>query len=190
MFKKNISNTVWADHAGITLLELTVSVFLFAMTMVMAAGIFSAVVRSQRVAVSSEDLQENIRYSFERMGKEVRTAIKTDSSHPCIPSGNIYYSPTPGQLEFVNYRGQCVNYYLNSGQIYVSYPNSTDLTLKNGLPLTPKEITISKLAFRITDSATKIKAAVAVRMHMAVGLNTVTYEQIDVETYLSSRNYQ
>ncbi|MDD4902588.1 MAG: hypothetical protein PHE24_05655 [Patescibacteria group bacterium] len=180
-----------ADHAGVTLLELTVSVFLFSLTIILAAGIFETVINSQRIAVISEDLQENIRYDFERMGKEIRTAQKTTVSNPCVPSGNIYWVDGGGsQLEFLNYHGVCVKYYLNNGQLYVSYPYSDDNILKNGLPLTPKGITVSKLVFRIVDSAPLVQAAVAVRMHLSVSVKGAPVEQIDMETALSSRSYQ
>ncbi|HTX86818.1 MAG TPA: hypothetical protein VMC41_01985 [Candidatus Nanoarchaeia archaeon] len=189
--KYQIPNTVRADHSGVTLLELTVSVFLFTLTVVLAAGIFTTIVNSQRITVASEDLQENIRYDFEKMGKEIRTAQK-DPAHSCIPAGNIYWNNNGAgdQLMFLNYRGQCVKYGLKNGQVYVYYPKSTDPALANGLPLTPKEISISGLAFRVIDSAAEIQALVTMRMRLSVAIKGAPAEQIDMETSLSSRSYQ
>jgi len=185
--KFNIKSII-SDHSGVTLLELMVAVSLFSVTIIMATGIFQSVVSSQRIAVASEDLQENIRYDFEKMGKEIRGAQK-DYTHACIPFGYIYWT-NGSQLEFLNYHGQCVKYYLNGGQIYIAYPNSGDSVLKNGLPLTPSELTISNLAFRITDGAAKVQASVSMRMHLVINIKAVPAEQIDMETTLSSRNYQ
>ena len=185
--KYEIRNTL-LDHSGVTLLELMVSVSLFALTIVVATGIFQTVVNSQRVAVASEDLQENIRYDFERMGKEIRTAQK-DPDHSCSPSGNVYWNGNGDILEFMNYHGQCVRYYLNDGQIFVAYPGSDDENLRNGLPLTSREIMISNLNFRVIDSSAQAQALVILRMHFSVSVKGEPAEQIDMETALSSRSY-
>jgi Flp pilus assembly pilin Flp len=191
MINKSIFKSIISDHSGVTLLELTVSVALFALTIIIATGIFQTVVSSQRTAIISEDLQENIRYDFEKMGKDIRTA-QADTMHTnCLPAGyNVYYSPNPSELKFINYRGQCVDYFASSTQIYVAYPNSSDNILKNGLPLSPREVKITKLVFKVTDSATKVQAAVVVRMRLSVYLHGAPAEVMDMETSLSSRSYQ
>ncbi len=189
--KYEILNMIVADHSGITLLELTVSVALFALTIVMAAGIFDSVVASQRVSVAAQDLQDNIRYSFERMDKEIRSAQRDADHSKCnFPTGITYYSPDPSHLEFLNYHGQCVDYYLKNGQLYVAYPKSGDTDLQKGLPLTAKEVSISKLVFKVTDSAPQVQAFVTVRMHLSVTVKGTSAEDMDMETTLSSRSYQ
>jgi hypothetical protein len=177
------------DSSGITLLELTVSVFLFTLVIVLASGIFQTVVNSQRIAVIAEDLQENVRYDFEKMGKEIRTAQR-DTMHNCITSGNTYYSASPSQLEFINYHGQCVIYSLSNGQIIETFPKSSDPNLHNGMALTPKEITITNLVFRVADSSADVPAFVIMRMHLSVSVKGAPAQQIDMETGLSSRTYQ
>jgi type II secretory pathway pseudopilin PulG len=187
-----IRNSVYEirnNHSGITLLELMVSVFLFAITMLMATQIFQTVISSQRAAMASQDLQDNIRYTFERMGKEVRSAQK-DSSHSCIPSGNAYYIDGGGGLNFINYHGQCVRYFASSTQLYISYPNSGDSVLKNGLPLTNKEIRLNNLVFKIIDKTPSVQGMVSVRMNLSISSHGSPIEPVVIETTLSSRNYQ
>lgn len=139
--------------------------------------------------MASQDLQDNIRYTFERMGKEVRSAQK-DASHSCITSGNVYYVDGAGGLNFINYHGQCVRYFASSTQLYISYPNSGDSVLKNGLPLTNKEISLSRLAFNIVDKTSSVQGMVSVRMNLSVAVHGSQIEPMVVETTLSSRNYQ
>ncbi|MDD5528303.1 MAG: hypothetical protein PHO56_05050 [Patescibacteria group bacterium] len=185
-----IRDTIISNHSGVTLLELSVSVALFSLTIILAAGIFETVINSQRIAVVSENLQENVRYDFERMGKEIRTAQR-DAGHTCIPSGNIYWTNVSGtQLQFLNYHRQCVCYYLAGSQLMVASGGCNIGAPVNPLPLTPQELNISKTVFKITDSATKVQAAVSVRMHFSVSVKGSTAEQIDMETSLSSRSYQ
>jgi hypothetical protein len=191
MIIKKIPNTLLNDHSGVTLLELVIAVSLFALTMVMATGIFQAVINSQRAAIASEDLQENIRYDFEKLGKDVRTAQKV-TTHGCLPSGSVYWNNNGvgDKLRIMSYRNQCLEYSLRNGQIYVAYPTSTDSNLSGGLPLTPKELTINKLVFNITDSSAKAMGLVTVKANLSVLIKGAPAEVIDLETTLSSRAYQ
>jgi prepilin-type N-terminal cleavage/methylation domain-containing protein len=191
MIKKIKIKSIINNHQGVTLLELMVSIALFALTMVMATGIFQTVINSQRTAVTAANLQDNIRYDLERMNKEIRTARK-DTAHSCIPAANVlYYNGGGGDyIQFLNYRGQCVKYYLINRQLYVSYPNSSDPVLQAGLPLTPKEIVVNKLNFRVSDKTLKAQAFVNIRMRISILIKGVPAQQIDIATGLSSRNYQ
>jgi hypothetical protein len=196
MKNKNIRNTKYEilntirDHSGVTLLELTVCVFLFSITILAATGIFQSVITSQKSAMASQNLQDNIRYAFERMGKDVRAAL-VDSSHTCIASGNLYYVDGGGGLNFKNNHSQCVRYYASSTQLYVSYPNSSDTSLKNGLPLTGKEISLTKLVFKITDKVPyKVQGLVTARMNISINVHGAPVEPMVMQTTISTRNYQ
>jgi type II secretory pathway pseudopilin PulG len=187
---QNIICKIKGDHSGITLLELLVSVFIFSITILAATGIFQTVVNSQRSAIASQNLQDNIRYDLEKMGKEVRSA-QEDKAHSCIASGNLYNIDGGGGLNFINYHGQCVRYFASSSnQIYVSYPNSPDAVLKKGLPLTTPDIKISNLVFKATDRIGKTQGQVTVKMHLSIAAKAVQIEPMDMETTLSARNYQ
>lgn len=195
---KNIQSTIpkiQNNNYGVSLLELMVAVALFAITIVLATSIFQSIINSQRTAVAAEDLQENMRYGFERMGKEVRTAQKdtpqADKNFPCIPSGSVYWTSASGdQLEFLNYHGQCVKYFASSTQLYVSYPNSSDNTLKNGLPLTARELKISNLIFKVIDNNPNNQALVTVKMLIQYFIKGSPAQAINMETSLSSRFYE
>jgi prepilin-type N-terminal cleavage/methylation domain-containing protein len=182
-----ILNTIQADHSGVTLLELMVAVSLFALTIIMASGIFQSVINSQREAIASQNIQENMRYSFETLGKEIRTAQK-DKDNSCIPSGNIYWTNGGGtQLKFLNYQNKCVCYFLNNGQFMISDQTCSVL---NGLPLTPQKIVISNLNFKVIDSSPSIQAFVTMKMRASVIVPGKINENLDMQTSLSSRYYQ
>ncbi len=181
MFKIKFSDL--KSQSGVTLLELMVSVSLFALTIVMASTIFQAVVQSQREAIVSQEMQENMRYSFEKLGKEIRTAQR-DKAGTCLPSGRVYWTDGT-KLEFLNYHQQCVCYYLDSGRLMISGHGCS-----GGLPLTPAKITISNLAFKITDSASDTQALVTMKMHINVFVQGTIDENIDMQTSLSSRYYE
>jgi prepilin-type N-terminal cleavage/methylation domain-containing protein len=180
------SRSKFLNKRGVTLLELMVSVSLFAITIVMASTAFQSVVKSQREAIASQEMQENMRYTFERLGKEIRTAQK-DATGSCIPSGRIYWT-NGTKLMFLNYRNKCVCYYLDSGRFYVS--DKTCESSPNTLPLTPAKITVSNLAFQVTDSNPVTQASVTMKMHINVFLQGTINENIDMQTSLSSRYYE
>lgn len=182
---KNIRSKL-LNKGGVTLLELMVSVALFSMTIVMASTVFQSVIKSQREAIVSQEMQENMRYTFEKLGKEIRTA-KKDVAASCIPAGHIYW--TDGvKLMFLNYHNRCVCYYLNAGRFYVSDKNCE--ASPNTLPLTPTKVTISNLAFQVTDSSPTVQALLTMKMHINVFVKGTIDENIDMQTSLSSRHYE
>jgi hypothetical protein len=158
----------------------------------MATGIFQTVINSQRMAVTEANLQDNIRYDLEKMNKEIRMARKEGTVHSCIPAASVlYYNGVGGDfIQFLNYHGQCVKYYLSNRQLYVAYPNSGDPVLQGGLPLTPKEMVINKLNFRIIDKSIRAQGFVNIRMRISILIKGVPAQQIDIATGLSPRNYQ
>jgi prepilin-type N-terminal cleavage/methylation domain-containing protein len=186
-YKKLISNLKFpiSDHSGVTLLELMVAVALFGLTIVAASNIFLQVVNSQREAIISQEMQENMRYSLERTGKEIRTAQR-DFSHSCISSGRVYWT-NGTSLKFLNYHNNCVCYFLNSGRLYVS---DSTCSVAGGLPLTPQKIVISNLNFKTVDSWSNQQAAVTMKMHVNVTTPGKNNSILDIQTTLSSRFYE
>lgn len=174
------------NNNGVTLLELMVSVALFAITIITASTLFQTVVKSQREAIVSQEMQENMRYAYEKIGKEIRTA-KKDETNSCIPFGRIYWT-NGTKLMFLNYHDKCVCYYLSAGRFYVS--DKTCESSPNALPLTPAKIVISNLGFQVTDSAAAVQAAVTMKMHINVFVQGTINENIDMQTSLSSRYYE
>jgi Tfp pilus assembly protein PilE len=184
MFRAKISNL--KSQTGVTILELMISVALFSLVIILASDIFRSVINSQREAIASQNIQENMRYSFEKLSKEIRMAQK-DKTNFCIPVGsNIYWTNgSKDRLVFLNYQNKCVCYFLNNGQFMVS-----DQTCSGGLPLTPQKIVVSKLNFAVTDSATGAQGFVAMKMHVNVFLAGRINESVDLQTGLSSRVYK
>ncbi len=183
MFKKILN-----DKKGITLLELIVSVAIFSLMMVSVLGIFKIVIDGQRNAISSQNIQESMRYAFETMSKEVRMAQKntgTCQGTGSWPTPHDLYNTDPAKdvLFFVNKDGACATYQLVSGGIQIT---------RDGLSgfITPHNINISNLQFNITDSSS---SQPKVTMNMDIQAATVLAEQqqkIKLETTISSRYYE
>jgi prepilin-type N-terminal cleavage/methylation domain-containing protein len=180
------------NRSGFSLLELIIAVALFSLTIIMAAGIFQTVTNSQREAVASQEMQENTRYSMEKMSKELRTAQK-DKTHSCIPSGNIYWVNAGNTaLQFLNFRGQCICYYLINGNLMTSGGGCENGTQENHnpVPLMPQRVKVSNLIFKVTDSGNHRQANVIFKMRVENIVGGQKNKKIDIETSLSSRFYE
>lgn len=175
---------IFNDGRGVTLLELMVSVALFSITMMMSAQIFQTVIEGQRQAIASQDMQENIRYVFERVGKEIRTAISDDTGACSGTPGKIYNVSGGGtEIKFINYKGQCIRYFLNNDRLAIQ---------RDSEPMdyvTPSNINMTRVLFQVTNNSDYVQAKVLMRMQMELIIKGERKEKLNVETMVSSRYY-
>jgi prepilin-type N-terminal cleavage/methylation domain-containing protein len=183
---------IFKSRDGVTLLELMVSVALFALTMILASGIFQSIIVSQREAIASQEMQENIRYSYEKISKEIRTA-RRDYTHSCIPSGSVYWVSTDGTaIQFLNLRGLCTCYYLDGTKLMSSDGGCaiTPFSPINPFTVLPQRLKTNSLFFKVADSSAKNQAFVTLRMNIENDVKGVANKKIDIQTSLSSRYYE
>lgn len=173
------------DTRGVTLLELMVSITLFAVTILMATQIFRAVIDGQRMAIASQEMQESVRYAFERMGKEIRTAIKDTTGTCNAAPGKIYRVDMGGErITFLNYKNQCIRYYINNNRLAIQRNAETMQYI------TPSNIVITKPLFVVTDNAETVQAKVLMRFQMEILVKNGNKQKLSVETIVSSRFYE
>jgi len=183
-------------ESGVSLLELLVSVALFAALMLSAIGIFKMVIDGQRSAISAQNVQENMRYAMEKMSKEIRMAQKSDTE--CVTAGvyKVFNTATVngnGALYFKNKDGKCITYYLNAG-------GRLKITVSNGLTvladdfITPAKIQVSNLKFNITDDligAFESKQPyVTMKMDVKAIGQAINAQTMKIQTTVSSRYYE
>lgn len=147
--------------AGFTLIELIVSVAIFSVIMLTATQIFQMVINSQRSSLATQNVQESLRYFLEVIGKEIRMAQKNDGTCPGIPTTEIFVVGTDGQgnstLNFLNYYGQCVTYYLAPDPTTSTTERFEISRVTNGITqadfISPAQITIDHLKFILNESS-------------------------------------
>jgi len=176
--KKMIKN-IFKNNQGVTLMELLVSVSVFSVIMVSTGGIFQMVVEGQRNAVAAQNVQENIRFAFEMMGKEMRMAQRDDGA--CGHNGYVYYSYNDDtSLDFVNQYGQCVTYFLADDRLKIDRDGS------NGY-VTADEIRVYNLEFSVDESN---QPSVTMKMDVeAVGKEN-NKQPMKMQTTITSRVYE
>jgi len=193
------------NKKGVTIVEMLFSISLFALSIMAVMEIFVTVVDGQQNAIASRNLQENMRYAFEVMAKELRMARidgvgsndVCDDSDPSreIDDYKIYdndadYDASASFLKFRNYHNECVKYSLENNRIKVERDTASGY-------LTPDEISISNLSFLVKDKYTGSHPAtqgeqsiVTIRMDINTRDTKVRHAQnMKIQTTISSRYY-
>lgn len=178
---------IFSDNRGISLMEMIVSVFLFAMTMLMATEIFKTVIDRQRDAIFSQDLQEGIRYAFERVGKDVRTAVK-DETGSCSGTPGLIYNVSGGgkYITFLNEYGNCVTYAFDNDTLILKTSDTGWITL----PIVPTYLKVKRGFFQATTNTQFVQSKVLIRMQLEAGEQGRSNQSMEVQTILSSRYYE
>lgn len=184
------------NKKGVTLLEMMVAVAIFSVVMLSATEIFRMVIEGQRNAIASQNTQESMRYAFETMAKEVRTAVISNHdceslfSPPAIATNKVYNITTNSEgdiLYFKNKDSVCVAYYLEDGALKVIRGEETASTI-------PSKVKMTNLDFRVTDDFIgafhSLQPLVSMKMDVTAIGKEMHKQAIKIQTTISSRYYE
>jgi len=176
------------NKRGQSLIEMIVVIAIFSVTMLAATDIFKWVIQGQKNALAAQTVQENIRYAFETMSKEIRMAQESDTG--CLGSGiyKVYNtSASNSRLYFRNQNGDCVTYYLSGNAIMVTRAGTS-------AAITPDEITVSNLNFSVADDLISALHTNQPRVTMTMDVGAVGkvlhQQNMKLQFTISSRYYQ
>lgn len=97
-----------------TLIEILISVFIFALVTAIANGIFVSGLRTQQEVLKREEVLNQISYALEYMSRALRMARK-DLTGTCISvKGNYEITHEGKGIKFKNYKGECQEFYLEN----------------------------------------------------------------------------
>lgn len=179
------------NNEGITLIEILVSVMIFSLVMLSALGIFNFVLEDQRNSISSQNIQEGVRYALEMMSKEIRAAQISNTE--CYGAGTkqVFNAPSVSELRFKNKYGVCTTYNLNGNRIQI--------TRGAGAPefLTSSKVRVTNLRFEIVDNdigappGAKVQPKVTILMDMETTIGkTAQGNKVKIQTTVSGRIYE
>lgn len=173
-----------------TLVEILVSVSIFSLIMLSALGIFNFVLEDQRNSISSQNIQEGVRYALEMMAKEIRTAAQSNTD--CYASGTkrVFNSPAPQELYFKNKYGACVVYSLSGDRIQITRDGVSGF-------LTGSKVKVSNLRFDVVDNdigaapGSRLQPRVTISMDLETTIGRTAYgNRVKIQTSVSSRLYE
>lgn len=189
-------NKLIKNQKGTTLLELVVAVAIFSVIVLSATAIFRWVIEGQRNAITSQNVQESMRYALEVISKEIKHAQKADSGN-CptgVPGGKIFQSTSSDTiLDFKNKNDKCVTYSVDSGTNRFKIKR-TDLGGGNAIEdyITPNDIKVSNLKFVVVpdNSQSQGQAKVTLRMDIEANIGKSEHKQkMTIQTTISSMYY-
>ena len=147
---------VWRERTGFTLLEMIVSVGLFAVLVLSVINIMLEVSKTQAKATNIQAIQDNIRFSMELFEKELRTGYNYQAISQCGSAGL--------GLQFTN---------INQGNEAERFYYLADINPTDGIPET-----IMRVAMNTTDPPGVINCAKAIQF--TAGEVEVTTFHIDL----------
>jgi len=186
------------NQNGTSLIEMMVAVGIFVIIGTLSLHIFKATLESQKNAIAAQNTQENLRYLFEIMSKEIRQAqvLSDDCKNQLgsISTSNEIYYKNNNNLYFKNKDNLCVRYYLDSSAIKIKRISEDGATYDIDLPLTPNEIKVTDFAFDVIDNlttdppGTKIQPYVTFKIELEA--SNASQQKIIMQTTVSSRHYE
>jgi type II secretory pathway pseudopilin PulG len=175
------------NQEGYTLFELISAVGIFIMILLMVSGISQSVINGQKAAIASQNTQDNMRFAFEMMSKELRSARGSDTA--CLGgSPNRIFNMSGNDLYFRNKDGECVYYFLQNDALWIDRDGESGR-------VTPDEVVVTGLEFDITDNP--IAGPIDLQPRITLKIDTEIYDRRGVstqpftmQTTISSRFYE
>lgn len=100
---------------GFTIIELLVTVAIFSFVVAITSGIFIFSLQGQRKTLAHQTVLDQTSYVMEYMSRQLRMARKELSDPPsCLTNvgrGYNYESITNDSIKFVNYKGDCTEFF-------------------------------------------------------------------------------
>jgi prepilin-type N-terminal cleavage/methylation domain-containing protein len=184
------------NKKGTSLIELLVSVTLFSVIVLAATRISGMVIEGQRNAIAAQELQSNLRYVFEVMSKEIRTARGAHDGINCgvVPYYKTYNTNISGtddnSIYFKNKDGECVAYELwVDNRIYVKRGTTSPY-----VPITPSSVEVLSLLFHIEEDRVgefhSQQGIVSVDMEVKIIGKKMHEQKMKMQTSIASRYYE
>jgi len=171
-------------------IEMIVAVAIFLVVVLISSQIFVSIVSGQRRSIAQQSTQENMRYLFETIGKEIRQAQRSDTECYALGTNRIFNTNPDGTiLYFKNKNNDCVMYALVDGTLIVRRGARVAST-------TPEYLNISGLSFNIVDNLINIGSNLRVQprltLKMRSSMDSAAYGNIilNMQTTVSSRYYE
>jgi hypothetical protein len=175
--------------AGISLIEVIVSVLLFTVIILSATEIFKLVIDGQRSAIASQNVQESLKYFLEVTSKELRMALKDQGFCPNVPDDQVFATSTGALgdvLDFRNYYGQCVTYFLEADGSKQRFKITRDADSDF---ISPSKIRLDDLHFIVTDTAS-VQPSVTINLRAWALNEAQNKSEMTIQTTITSRYYK
>ncbi|MDP3836737.1 MAG: hypothetical protein Q8Q67_01415 [bacterium] len=179
--------------AGLSLVEVLISTTLFVVIILSMTGIFKMILDSQRQSIATQNVQENVKYFYEVISKEIRMAQRSSGACAEVPGAARFATSTNTYgdvLHLKNYHGECVSYSLDEDNGVVRFKVVRGLGgNQNGGFLTPAKINLKELRFFVREADNE-QAYITINLIAEAVGREANYSLMNVQTTIASRYYR
>jgi len=176
---------------GFTLIEMLAAVMIFSLIIGAISGVFISSFRSQKSALSSQRLLNQISYALEYMSRALRMASKQTADIPdCLSQDGLNYEITHSGsgLKFINHleEDDCQEFFLENKQLKQKKNNLTEM-----VELTSSNLEITSLNFLLQGESQDDDIQPRVTIFLAVkgkGQKLEEQPEMKIQTTISQRN--
>lgn len=178
---------------GFTLIEMLVSVSLFAIAATIALGALLVINDAYRRTRAQQIGIDNLNFAIESMTRAIRTGFYYDCSGDNDPEPQSCSATPSSSFSFVDFSGRTIRYHLavtnGRGSIESCASESGDTTCSNFVPLTSPDVDIDNLHFYVIDAAASAgQPRVVIAMRGIAGVKEKELTPFSVQTTITARN--
>ncbi|MEA2098069.1 MAG: prepilin-type N-terminal cleavage/methylation domain-containing protein [Patescibacteria group bacterium] len=155
---------------GFTLVEMSVSLGIFSLVVILAIGIFVSGSSSQRKAKELYNTQREGGYLIETISRELRMAVgisSTDSDNQDSSGNNIgQQNNSNSSIEFTNYNKDLVKYCRSDVSGACTENDSGDYLSYNGDVISSSNVKITFLRFYVSESFSQTQPIITINMRV------------------------
>ncbi len=195
--KKQKVNKNRNDKAAFSLIEILVSVSLFVVIIISTTSIFKLSIDAQRNSISSQNVQESLKYFLEVVAKEMRMAQKDrgDCSGDPGNSNKVFIISGDNHiLSFKNSYGECVTYRienLNGVERFLVNRRLTDGSVNREDFISPGKINIDSLKFYLKGSySDNSQEMITINLKASATDEDKFKSEMVIQTSVTSRYYK
>ena len=193
------------NTSGYSLIEIMVSLAVFAILLLSILSIAQSVSNGQKAAIQAQNTQESLRFAFEVISKEMRSAKQSDDE--CNPDGVVSdnnevfnignFIGDSDVLYFKNKNNECTYYYLEGFRLKIARDDDISDGINDDFFISPNDVNITNLKFNIIDneiynvgeySQDPIQPLVTIIIELE-GAGAKFKQKFTMQTSVSSRHY-
>ncbi|MFZ4631736.1 MAG: PilW family protein [Patescibacteria group bacterium] len=190
-----IGNKKKIFKSAFTLIEVLISVTLFAVIILSVTSIFKLAIDGQRNAIATQNVQESLKYFLEVTAKEIRMAQKDRGVCGMSNPNSIFFITEEDEgdiLSFKNYYGECVKYYLadDNGIKRFQISRQAPASALRVDFISPEKIKINDLHFIPSSNSSTTQPMITINLNASSIGNTQFESDMTLQTSVTSRYYK
>lgn len=188
---KNQNSKFKIQKLGFTLIEMLVAMATFSIIIIVAIGLFTSSIKSQRQILARQQVLDQTSYALEYISRAMRMAKKDDITIGgitvnCLAGDKANYEITHSNqgIKFRTYDNECWEFYLENGQLKQTVTNSSNNY--SAMPLTSNGLTVNN--FKIVSSGWDQSDSLQPAVTLLLDITGQQNNNIKIQTTISQRN--